>query len=154
MQSLEIGGGGAGLSRLMKTHYPSCNAVVIDPNCVWKDYYKKIDLVQISDSFPNKTIVTASYDIVFLSHVLEHVRDINDFIREIKRILKPGAFFFLEVPLCDEAYWKLDAIDGPHLSFFTLKSLETVLSTGGFALIESYSSSEHGILRALAVTEK
>lgn len=40
-----------------------------------------------------------SYDVVYASHVLEHIRDDTAALREIVRILRPGGFAVLPVPL-------------------------------------------------------
>ena len=40
-----------------------------------------------------------SYDIVFASHVLEHIRDDKKAIREVRRVLRPGGIAILPVPV-------------------------------------------------------
>jgi ubiquinone/menaquinone biosynthesis C-methylase UbiE len=40
-----------------------------------------------------------SYDIVFASHVLEHIRDDKKAVAEIRRILKPNGIAILPVPV-------------------------------------------------------
>lgn len=44
----------------------------------------------------------ASYDFVFASHVLEHVRDDDKALAEVRRILKPGGIALLPVPIVVE----------------------------------------------------
>jgi SAM-dependent methyltransferase len=44
----------------------------------------------------------ATYDVVFASHVLEHIADDNQAIREIRRILRPGGVAILPVPVVCE----------------------------------------------------
>ena len=45
----------------------------------------------------------ASYDLVFASHVLEHIQDDRRAIKEIRRILRPGGRAVLAVPVvCDK----------------------------------------------------
>ncbi len=41
----------------------------------------------------------ATYDVVFASHVLEHIRDDRQAISEIRRILKPSGIAILPVPI-------------------------------------------------------
>lgn len=41
----------------------------------------------------------ASYDLVFASHVLEHIRDDEAALREISRVLRPGGLALLPVPI-------------------------------------------------------
>jgi ubiquinone/menaquinone biosynthesis C-methylase UbiE len=43
-----------------------------------------------------------SYDCVFASHVLEHIKDDRQAVSEIRRILKPAGFAILPVPLVAE----------------------------------------------------
>jgi SAM-dependent methyltransferase len=44
----------------------------------------------------------ATYDCVFASHVLEHIRDDAQAVSEIRRVLKPGGMAVLPVPLVAE----------------------------------------------------
>ena len=41
----------------------------------------------------------ASYDAVLASHVLEHIRDDRRALREVRRVLRPGGFAALPVPV-------------------------------------------------------
>lgn len=41
----------------------------------------------------------ASFDVVICNHVLEHVKDDRKAMREIYRVLKPGGFAILQVPM-------------------------------------------------------
>ncbi len=43
--------------------------------------------------------VDASYDVVFASHVLEHIPDDHQALREVRRVLCPGGFAVLPVPI-------------------------------------------------------
>lgn len=52
----------------------------------------KVDLLRLP-------FADASYDIVYASHVLEHILDDRTAVAEIKRILKPGGIAILPVPL-------------------------------------------------------
>jgi SAM-dependent methyltransferase len=51
----------------------------------------KMDIHQIP--FPDN-----KFDVVLCNHVLEHVRDDREALREIHRVLKPGGFAILQVP--------------------------------------------------------
>lgn len=56
------------------------------------DVDHRVDLQSLS-------LPDAGYDVVYASHVLEHVPDDRAAIREIRRILKPGGFAVLPVPI-------------------------------------------------------
>ena len=59
----------------------------------------------------------ASYDVVYASHVLEHIQDDRLALREVRRILKPGGIAILPVPLVSPEtveYPKPDPVDDFH----------------------------------------
>lgn len=43
---------------------------------------------------------TNSVDVLLTPHVLEHVPDTSSALKEIHRVLKPGGWMFLQIPLC------------------------------------------------------
>jgi SAM-dependent methyltransferase len=60
----------------------------------------------------------ATYDVVFASHVLEHIPDDRKAISEIRRILRPGGLAFLPVPLLGDKtieYGAPDPLDFDHV---------------------------------------
>ena len=67
-----------------------------------------------------------TYDVIFASHVLEHIRDDRQAITEIRRILKPNGFAILPVPIvCTNTIEYADAnpyeaghIRAPGLDYF------------------------------------
>lgn len=55
----------------------------------------------------------SSYDFVFASHVLEHIREDEKAVREVRRILRPGGLAILPVPIvCEKTIEYADA--NPH----------------------------------------
>lgn len=94
------------------------------------------------------TLVEAGYpdnffDVVYMSHVLEHVPDVRATIREAIRILRPGGLFITENPDIDapsrsffkEAWWGYHL--PRHLTHFSKKSMATALSSVGFQVLSS-----------------
>lgn len=79
------------LKKYLKS-YKNINYLAVDKNFLAADRVE--DLTNLS--FKNNT-----FDIVFCSHVLEHVDDDNKAMQEVLRVLKPGAFAILQVPLSD-----------------------------------------------------
>lgn len=84
-----------------------------------------------------------SFDVVSMWHVLEHVSDINERLKQIHRILKPGSYFFAALPnyLSWDAkhykeYWA--AWDVPrHLFHFSEKNIIQLSEKQGFKFIRS-----------------
>jgi SAM-dependent methyltransferase len=72
-----------------------------DPNCL-----VKMDVTDIR--YPDNT-----FDVIFCSHVLEHVLDDRKAIREFARVLKPGGWAVFQVPLSKEQTIEDPSITSP-----------------------------------------
>jgi SAM-dependent methyltransferase len=84
-----------------------------------------------------------SFDIVYASHVLEHVSDDVAAISEIRRILRSGGFAVLPVPLYAEKtieYEEADEEDAGHVRAPGLDYFERYAPH--FASVKLYSSSQ------------
>lgn len=68
--------------------------------------YKTADLfredVDYQINLTNLPFDDNSYDLIYASHVLEHIKDDEKAIQEIYRVLRPGGVAFLPVPLISE----------------------------------------------------
>ena len=58
-----------------------------------RDCMVKMDITKIQ--YPNH-----SFDVIYCSHVLEHIRDDRKAMQELFRVLKPHGWAVLQVPLC------------------------------------------------------
>jgi ubiquinone/menaquinone biosynthesis C-methylase UbiE len=92
------------------------------------------------------------FDLVTCIETLEHVRDVQLALSEIRRVLRPGGRLALTTPA--SARWRVlfrgvEHPFSPHIRAFTRRSLRTTLETMGFQILELDSS--HGTLFALAV---
>ncbi|MDA9982548.1 class I SAM-dependent methyltransferase [Gammaproteobacteria bacterium] len=72
------------------------------------------------------------YDLVVLSHVIEHLRDPVSIMGGIKAILANDGLLCLEVPYRDDL--QNDVVEG-HVSFFDRESIKAVL--GGYMILDS-----------------
>lgn len=80
-------------------------------------------------------------DILIYSHVLEHILDINEEAKNIKKILKKDGLLYIEVPgvkslekSCNMDFLKL--LQNAHVYYFTLQTLKNFLSLNGFSLLK------------------
>jgi len=79
-----------------------------------------------------------TYDVITMWHVLEHVHNLDDYLNNIKRLLKDDGLLVLALPNKDsydamhyKEYWA--AFDVPrHLWHFNIKSLSTLIERFGF----------------------
>ena len=72
----------------------------------------------------------SAFDLVLCAETIEHVRDVQLLLSEIRRVLAPGGALALTTP----AYRGLAPPDplSPHIRFFTRRSLRRLLDSMGF----------------------
>jgi ubiquinone/menaquinone biosynthesis C-methylase UbiE len=81
--------------------------------------------------------VDSEFELVVCVETIEHVRDVQLFLSEIRRVLRPGGGLALTTPavsrlsLLRDFEKTLDPLS-PHLRFFTRRSLRQVLDALGF----------------------
>ncbi len=78
------------------------------------------------------------FDLVVMSHSLEHCVDPDRAIRNAWALLAPGGLFYCEVPNCAATHFRTFTVtstmfDAPrHLQFFTPENLSTTIESRGF----------------------
>ena len=79
------------------------------------------------------------FDVVLASNVIEHLNNPSGFAHEVKRILKPGGYFFITTPNIDGlqarifgSRWRSAIFD--HLYLFSRRNLCTLLEKAGFTV--------------------
>ncbi|HLI50604.1 MAG TPA: class I SAM-dependent methyltransferase [Thermomicrobiaceae bacterium] len=85
-------------------------------------------------------IAPESFDVVLMSHTIEHLPSPSRTLGEIERVLSPGAYLFLWLPNADSwsarvfgRYWI--GYDAPrHLHAFSTRTLTRLLARHGFAV--------------------
>ncbi|MFH1905665.1 MAG: class I SAM-dependent methyltransferase [bacterium] len=83
-----------------------------------------------------------AYDIIFSYHVLEHLGDPTEELKDIKQLLKDGGYFIGEVPYTPKDVDSLEQViresvfNNLHLFHFNTKSISNLLEKTGFDDIE------------------
>jgi 2-polyprenyl-6-hydroxyphenyl methylase/3-demethylubiquinone-9 3-methyltransferase len=105
--------------------------------------YKDISF-QVCDCEKTIPFNDCYFDTVWAGEVIEHIASTDAFINEINRILKVGGHFVLSTPMHNRlksTYISLFRFEKhfdpefPHYRFYTIKSLNEVLTKRGFEII-------------------
>lgn len=120
--------------------YKECDVLGIEPSAInCKNAKRNYGLDMFCGTFENfykQKQESMKYDLIFLSHVLEHIVNPADFVKKCAEF--NNRYFFIEVPTFDYKF-----IDEPygmfceeHVNMFTLESLEALMKKSGYALID------------------
>jgi hypothetical protein len=114
-----------------------------------------VDLFDIGMSPPTK-----KYDFLLLSHVLEHIYDINTFINNISQYITENGYLYIEVPNAE--YYNeitdicpLQEINIEHINFFSKYALNKLLLNHGYYCVsieDDYfllNSSKYYVIRGI-----
>jgi len=122
------------------------------------------------DIYPAKGVIVAdlnkemplgpdAYDVVLAVDIIEHLYDVDTFVRNANKILKKGGMFIVSTP--NVLYWRnrLELLfgsdrhfdhKGEHLHFFSPRSLMDLLSLNGFDAFRIYPIGISKLLPSMA----
>lgn len=97
-------------------------------------------------SLETAQLPSAHFDLVTLIDVIEHVENLNSFMVEVRRVLKPGGHLFIITPnylsySLARQDWSCLYKDFEHLQYFSEQSLREVCASVGIRLLKSWSDS-------------
>ena len=109
----------------------------------------KLGLEVINDYFAPDKVSDRKFDIVLLSHVIEHIYAPKDFVAQILSVLKPGGILVMVTPNADALSARLAGRHWPmlvpldHVSLLSKKSVPHLVGPGArFEVSTSESPSE------------
>jgi 2-polyprenyl-3-methyl-5-hydroxy-6-metoxy-1,4-benzoquinol methylase len=116
--------------------------VEISPSAEYARAARSLDVRSLpleENHFPEE-----SFDLVLASHVLEHLNDPGSFVREARRLLRPGGRCLVstpniagfQAPLCGSR-WRSAIFD--HLYLFSVRTLRALLKGAGFTIEGVYT---------------
>jgi SAM-dependent methyltransferase len=101
--------------------------------------------------------VDGEFELVLCAETIEHVRDVQLFLSEIRRVLRPGGGLALTTPdhgrrtalrmLLNGFESEFDPLS-PHVRFFTRRSLTRLLDAMGFTVVSIRRRSDTLLVRA------
>ncbi|WP_298067978.1 class I SAM-dependent methyltransferase [uncultured Mailhella sp.] len=106
---LDAGCGEGEQMYITRTILPDAEITGVDVSCslIYKDIGTFVACDLSKDKLP---FTDESFDYVYSQHVIEHLEDPLHFIKECKRVLKPGGVLYIE---CPDVRWTLL----PHIPF-------------------------------------
>ncbi len=108
------------------------------------DYARaKYGLKIVDGVLPNPALPSENFDAVVMLHVIEHMPDPSENLREIHRVLKPGGVLVVETPRFDSLMFKilgrrersLGNCNG-HIYFFTVPTLRRMFEKNRFEVVK------------------
>ena len=133
---LDVGCGQAGLLRTMREHYPSHTYVAVDPN-VGPTQFADPEICFADDW---KKLV-GNFDLIILSHVIEHIVDFDDFA-QLSKLLTETGVMYIEVPDASQYcnYLRREHLyyfDRLHINHFTVRALSLLVEQWGLHVFSS-----------------
>lgn len=147
---LDIGCGAGATLALLKSRYPAAEAIGIEAHPPAADLARKrcvIDRVIEADILGSEWQLAAgeAFDLVVISHVLEHFAQPEQLLHAVKRLLSPVGVVLVAVPNMRHAsvvfplllfgefrYRDAGVLDATHLRFFTARSAARLYRDNGF----------------------
>ena len=108
------------------------NTIGVEPDPDARQMAIKNFGLDVRDEGELKNLSDASFDIISMWHVLEHVPKLNERVEDLKRLIKPNGIIIIAVPNCNSLDAKIygkewAAYDVPrHLYHFTPKDIDSL----------------------------
>lgn len=91
------------------------------------------------------TLNGKTFDVILAENVFAHVDDVNDFLKGCKLLMNNKSRLFIQTSQCDMIKNnEFDTIYHEHLSFFTIKSMNTVVNNNGMYIQNFEKTPIHG----------
>lgn len=134
---LEIGCGHGGILQ----HFRNNGAIVqgCDLRAKATAFGKEKGLRLVTGGVESLNARPKSFDLIILSHVLEHIANPTDFLHSVERLLKPDGYLYIEVPGIEnpKIVSRRFAAQLGHLIYFDQRSLLGLVKDCGFTVIYS-----------------
>lgn len=155
---LEVGASAGQFLSHIKNRVAKVNAIELDSACC--KFLNEIIGVECDTEFlENSRFANERYNIICAFQVMEHVEDPVAFLTTLKRVARPGATIFIEVPnlrdpllsIWDVPTYRKFFYHSAHLHYFTEKSVRQVAEKAGFtgANMEVIFTQDYNLLNHL-----
>ena len=157
---LELGCAAGTMTQVLKEHY-GCRVSAIEFDAQAAEHarpYCEALLVADLEQQPMSALMAGQrFEVVLMADVIEHLRDTQAQLAEIKKLLAPGGQLVLSIPnvahsgiiaqlLCGQfTYTPTGLLDSTHIRFFTADSMRQELEQAGFTVThtDTVDTDEH-----------
>lgn len=145
---LEVGGGTTKIAKKVIEKDSKKNWTIIDPNMIENDV-KQIDFVK--DYFHKDLKIDRDFDAVVHSHTIEHMKDPEQYVRDISKFIKNDGYHIFSFPnmvtYLSRKY--LNCLNFEHPQFLAEPFVDVILERQGFKIIEKkFFKEDHSIFYA------
>lgn len=138
---LDIGCGNGGLIQIMKERGYK-NVVGLDPSETCVNSMKNKGLEACKGGLFSKSEMDKTFDLIILSHVLEHIYDLSNAVSNLKKFLQPNGLVYVETPNAAKypEYYIVPNyyFDTEHINHFSKLHHQNLFENCGYNLIENY----------------
>lgn len=130
---LEIGAGAGQASFWFEQRGFSVTAIEPDERNV-KLINEKLSKGHCIQGFIEDIEIKGEFDVMWMSHVLEHLVRPDLFLRKIRKNLREDGVFFIEVPNCENPSMLKASINEPHTFHFSKNNLQQLVENEGYKI--------------------
>lgn len=138
---LDMGAGRGEFSQFLQT-LGYTNIIAVEPSKDNYEYMRANHLESLlADTFTIDQKTSLKFDLIILSHTLEHILDFKNALVNLKKLLSPNGIIYIEVPDSE----KYDQVNFPsyffftfeHIIHFTKSDFENLAKNYGFKLLQT-----------------
>lgn len=130
MTIMEIGCGNGGA---ISYRHPSIRYVAVDIGPHFREMLERdgIEFIEANVEHDKIARPDASFDLIMLNHLIEHVSNSDGLVRELRRLIKPGGAIYIRTPNVERVKWRFFD-DYTHIRPFTVNGLQQLMGAYGF----------------------
>jgi SAM-dependent methyltransferase len=140
---LEIGGGNGLMLRRLHQAAPDIALADVEPFPHYDFDYVTVHRTYFDQNFT----LDGAYDVIYASHLIEHLADVNPFFAKAFQVLRPGGSLITACPDIAESFKNrhLNAFTTDHFNYFTPSVLAGIAARHGFAVAGFQAYRDHGM---------
>lgn len=149
---LEIGCGQGDFINLISKN-KNCSCFGFDPSLKELIHLEKIKLYNKFFDEKYAESLEQKMDLVILRHIMEHIIEPNEIIKNVYKVLKNEGKVYIEVPSCEYILKNYSLFDilYEHCNYFNIESLKYMMSNNGMEVVDYFYGFDNQYLGILAV---